>query len=157
MTVRRVLLVCSGNTCRSPMAAAMLRQLWQKAPAWPLDVGSAGTGAVPGITATEHAVTAMNRRGLDITPHRSRTVDDHTLAGVDLVLTMTGRHKDYILLHWPQMKGKVYTLGEYARNGGDVADPFGGDLAQYETTAGDLEKVLQAVVDRIRKEGDFQP
>ncbi len=155
MTIRHVLMVCSGNTCRSPMAAAILRDLWARTRAgWDLQIASAGTSAFPGMEATDHAVSTMRQRGLDLTDHRSRTVTDDSLSGVDLVLTMTARHKEHIVMLWPELKEKVYTLGEYAGTGRDVPDPFGGTLAHYETTATELERVLRKVADRIRKEGN---
>ncbi|HYF76826.1 MAG TPA: low molecular weight protein arginine phosphatase [Symbiobacteriaceae bacterium] len=152
--IRKVLLVCSGNTCRSPMAEALLKHAWQAAnPGWDLEVISAGTGAMPGSVASPHAVSAMRSRGLDLSAHRSRPVDDQTLASVDLVLTMTHRHKEHILSRWPHLAGRVYQLGEYAGNGQDISDPFGGTLQDYEATACDLSTKLPVVVDRIRKEG----
>jgi protein-tyrosine-phosphatase len=152
--IRRVLLVCSGNTCRSPMAAALLRQVWQEAsPGWSLEVASAGTGAAGGEPASMHAVTALRRRGQDLSVHRSRKVSDGVLGGVDLVLTMTGRHKEYLLAAWPDLAGRVFTLNEYAGRGGDVADPYGGTLADYEATAAAMAPLLKAVVERISKEG----
>ena len=154
MSIRRVLLVCSGNTCRSPMAAALLKHLWAKAaPGWDLEVSSAGTGAFPGSPATEHAVTAMRRRGLDLTGHRSQPVNDQSLAGVDLILTMTERHKDAIRMPWPHLADRLFTLGEYAGTREDVPDPFGGSLEEYEATASRLEALLTRIVERIRKEG----
>lgn len=152
--IRKVLLVCSGNTCRSPMAEAMLKHEWQgAAPGWDLEVISAGTGAMPGSAASAHAVSAMRSRGLDLSAHRSRPVDDQSLAGVDLVLTMTYRHKEHILSRWPHLAGRVFQLSEYAGTGQDISDPFGGSLQDYEATAADLSGKLSAVVDRIRKEG----
>ncbi|HWI60425.1 MAG TPA: low molecular weight protein arginine phosphatase [Symbiobacteriaceae bacterium] len=152
--IRRVLLVCSGNTCRSPMAEALMKDLWQKAsPGWDLEVSSAGTGAMPGDVASQHAVTAMRTRGLDMAGHRSRRVDSLNLTSFDLILTMTSRHREHLLGRWPELAGRVYTLGEYAGAGDDISDPFGGTLQDYESTAVALEAKLQAVVDRIRKEG----
>lgn len=153
MRIRRVLLVCSGNTCRSPMAAALLRHAWAKAGAgWDLEVSSAGTSTVAGLTATEHAITALSKRGLDLSGHRSRIVSE-SLKDVDLVLTMTETHKQRILFLRPDLADRTYTLGEYAGSTGDVADPFGGSLAEYERTADALEQLLQAVVQRIIREG----
>jgi protein-tyrosine-phosphatase len=150
--IRRVLLVCSGNTCRSPMAMTLLRHLWQKAnPGWDLEVHSAGTGAFPGMPASEHAVAVMKARGLDLSDHRAQVLPD--LQDYDLVLTMTRSHRDAILARQPSMAGRVFTLGEYAGTGHDVPDPFGGPLSAYEQTASALEPMLQAVVDRIRTEG----
>lgn len=152
MKIRRVLVVCSGNTCRSPMAAALLKHLWQKArPGWDLEVQSAGTGAFPGDRAAEHAVTVMQERGLDLSAHRSQVVPDGKQ--FDLVLTMTRSHRDAILAYRPTLAGRVFTLGEYAGTGQDVPDPFGGPLTAYQHTASALESMLQAVVHRIRTEG----
>ncbi len=154
MKIRRVLLVCSGNTCRSPMAAAILRHLWEQAsPGWDLEVSSAGTSAIPGLKASEHAVQAVRRWGLDLSGHRSRGTQDVLLRDMDLILTMTARHKEQLLSHWPDLAGRIFTLGEYAGTNQDVPDPFGGPLSAYEQTASSLEAMLQKVVERIRREG----
>lgn len=152
--IKRVLLVCSGNTCRSPMAAAILKQLWQlAAPGWDLEVASAGTGAFGGEPASMHAVTVIRERGYDLSDHRSQRVSGETLANTDLVLTMTGRHKDDLLRAWPELSGRVFTLSEYAQEQGDVQDPFGGTLHDYKSTAAAMEPLLKAVVQRIIEEG----
>jgi len=154
MRIRRVLIVCTGNTCRSPMAAGLLRQLWAKAaPGQRLEVESAGTGAAAGADATEHAVTTMRGRGLDLSAHRAQALTDSVIARADLVLTMTARHKDQLGAQWPGFASRIYTLGEYAGSGTEVPDPFGGSLTEYEETAANLEAMLAAVVERIRREG----
>ena len=152
MRIQRVLLVCSGNTCRSPMAAALLRELWRRAGAgWDLEVDSAGLGAFPGLPAAENAVAAMKARGIDLSGHRSKAVAG--LEGYDLVLGMTRAHRDALRARFPEFAGRIFTLAEYAGTGSDLPDPFGGSLEVYERTARDLEGGLQAVVERIRREG----
>ena len=156
MRIKQVLVVCTGNTCRSPMAETLLRHLWEQAGQWDLVVRSAGTAAVHGAAATPHAVSAMKACMLDLSGHRSRPVSAETLAGVDLVLTMTARHKEQILMNWPHLSGRVFTLAEYAGSGQDVPDPFGGTLADYDQTAATLADLLRAVVARINREGQGQ-
>lgn len=154
MRIRRVLIVCTGNTCRSPMAAALLRQLWAKvAPGSELEVESAGTSAAIGASATEHAITALRDRGLDLSGHRSQIVAESVVSRADLVLTMTVRHKEQLRALWPAAADRVFTLGEFAGMSADVPDPFGGSLAEYTETAARLETMLAAVVERIRREG----
>lgn len=136
------------------MAAELLRHLWEASgPAWPLIVTSAGTHAFPGLDATEHAATAMRERGRDLSGHTSRSVTAETLTDVDLILTVTDRHKQALLQGWPDLMGRVFTLGEYAGQGQDVPDPFGGSLEDYRQTARSLEQFLGPIIKRIRLEG----
>lgn len=131
---------------------AILKDLWQKAdPGWNLEVHSAGTSAFPGEPAADHAIASMKERGLDLAAHRSQPLPE--LTRYDLVLTMTGSHRDAILARQPKMAGRVFTVGEYAGTGREVPDPFGGPLSSYQHTAAAMELMLQAVVDRIRTEG----
>lgn len=154
MRVERVLLVCTGNTCRSPMAEALLRHLWNEAnPGWTLTVQSAGTWALPGMGASRNAVEAMRRKGLDLSQHKAQPAAPELLAQADLVLTMTAHHKEQVLAAAPSTQGRVFTLAEFAGSGADVPDPFGGSLADYERTAETLEQLLKRVVERIAKEG----
>lgn len=136
------------------MAAALLKRLWAEAGApWELRVESAGTHAFPGLNASEHAIAAMRERGIDLNEHRSQAVTDETLRSADLILTMTGRHNDYIRTLWPDRANSVYTLGEFAGGSRDVPDPFGGPLKEYQSTAAALEQTLRAVIERIKREG----
>jgi protein-tyrosine-phosphatase len=154
MKILRVLLVCSGNTCRSPMAAALLHHLWGlSSPPWRLQVNSAGISTFAGSAASEHAVQAMNRRGLDIKPHRSQSISEPILRDSDLILTMTEQQKRSIRSVWPGVSDRLFSVGEYAGIQGDIPDPYGGPAFTYEQTASVLERLLQAVVRRIQAEG----
>jgi len=156
MRITKVLLVCSGNTCRSPMAAALLRELWRRAdPGWDLQVDSAGIGAFPGLPAAANAVAVMKERGIDLSGHRSQPVGD--LAGYDLVLGVTRAHRDALRARFPNCADRIFALAEYAGVGGDLSDPIGGPLEAYQETAKALEEQLQAVVERIRREGSGEP
>ncbi len=111
---KRVVLVCTGNTCRSPMAEVLLRQAAQARGA-EIEVTSAGLGAREGEGAAEHAVAVMQRRGLDLSAHRARRLTPELAGSADLILTMTASQKRMVLGLYPELRGKVFTLREYGR------------------------------------------
>lgn len=145
----RVLLVCSGNTCRSPMAGALLQHLWNGNE--PLEVLTAGTATVQGLPATAHAVTTMQEHGLDLSRHRSQPVTPALLRSVDLVLAMTAGHRDALRAQYPAQAQKIHTLAEYSGSARDVSDPFGGPLEEYRRTARALAELLSAAVSRLQQ------
>ena len=147
-----VLLVCSGNTCRSPMAEVLLREFWRtECPGIGLNVRSRGTSASCGAPATPEAVKAMAIRGLDLSGHRSKMISEKDLLWADLVITMTEGHRSILKQRYPTHSGKVVTLSEASGGAvsGDVSDPFGLGQIAYDRAAGELEVGLRAVCERI--------
>lgn len=143
-----VLLVCTGNTCRSPMAETLLRhELSQRfkdlfAPGQPPPVVavSAGLSAYPGGAASPEAVTVMQSRGLNLKDHQSRPLTQRLLKQADLVLTMTSSHRQAILGRWPEASQKTHLL---SKNGRDVADPYGGSVPIYASCAEEIESFIK--------------
>lgn len=118
MVVGRLLVVCVGNICRSPMAQAVLRQ--ELGPDWTVE--SAGLGALVGHDMDPQARRALQGIGLDLPGHAARALDEDLLRGCDLVLTMETRHKDVLEARYPWMRGRVYRLGHWERF--DIEDPY---------------------------------
>lgn len=143
-----IVLVCTGNTCRSPMAESLLREQLRKkfGNQDAVQVLSAGVAAGIGNMASPQAVDVMERRGLDLTGHSSRPLDDAVMNVADLVLTMTRGHQAAILAAWPDMHDRVHTL---RRDGGDVADPVGMPTEVYASCAEQIESELSKWVDAL--------
>jgi protein-tyrosine-phosphatase len=143
-----VLLVCTGNTCRSPMAEGLLRKrLGEKLGCAPdeLDrcgysISSAGIAAMPGGAPSDEAVDVMQADGVEIGGHRSQAVCDRMINDADLILTMTASHRQMLVSQWPLAGPRAFVLG---RNEGDVFDPIGMPLEYYEVCARQIDQHLQ--------------
>lgn len=144
----RVLFVCTGNTCRSPMAEALLRAAAAERGV-DVQVSSAGTGTVDGAPASEGGYLVALEHGLDLGAHRSRVLTRAMVRDADLILTMSDRHRARVL----ELGGedKVHLLGQFAGRDGrvEVSDPFGGDLAGYRETFTELRDLVHRVIDRV--------
>ena len=150
---KNILLVCTGNICRSPLAAALLERALGERAAEGIKVSSAGTGAWDGAPVSEGAYLVGLERGLDLSSHRARLLTRELVEEADLILTMARHHRARV----DELggEGRVFVLGEYAGREGsevEVSDPFGGDLDVYRDTCSELEALLQAAVERIVKE-----
>ena len=150
----RILIVCSGNTCRSPLAAAILVAKLQDTPELAgIEVASAGTGASTGTPASEGSYLIALERGLDLSSHRSRLLTRDLVMAADLILTMTESQAARIA----ELGGspKVHTLPAYANypdSRREVLDPFGLDVEGYREAGRHIEMLLDAVVARLRAE-----
>jgi protein-tyrosine phosphatase len=149
----RVLFVCSGNTCRSPLAEALFRQLLGESGRTDIEVASAGTGAYDGAPASEGAYLVALEAGLDLSAHRARLLDRSMVDQADLILAMSGGHLSRV--ERLGGAGKAHLLGEYSGISGDdleVRDPYGGDVEGYRLTLEQLHRLLLPARDRLLAE-----
>jgi protein-tyrosine phosphatase len=149
-----IVLVCTGNTCRSPMAELLCRKILAdklKCPYNELDeqgviVMSAGIAAGMGSRASTEAVTIMSERHLDLSQHVSQPITDRLVRHADLILTMTRGHREGVVTHWPDAASKTHLLSV---DGHDVADPIGGSAEFYRSCAAEIEAYLVQRVEEL--------
>jgi protein-tyrosine phosphatase len=150
-----VVLVCTGNTCRSPMAEILLRKRLADKLKLKLDqledrgifVMSAGISASPGGRAAAEAIDVMRERKLDLAQHESQPLSDRNVRFADLIITMTRNHRDAILAHWPEAESRTHVLSQ---GRGDVSDPVGGPADLYRRCAEQIDEYLAAWVDELQ-------
>jgi protein-tyrosine-phosphatase len=144
-----ILFVCSGNTCRSPLAEALAKSMAERRGLKDVSVSSAGTNAWDNVPATDEALLVGMERGVDLTGHRSRKLTPAIVSEADLIFVMTPSHLEQV----KQLggRGKVHVLDEYASGSTDagISDPFGGDLDTYRGTADILEEEIAKAFDRL--------
>ena len=145
----KVLFICTGNTCRSPIAEGYLKDFATKAGRADIKVLSAGTGAFPGQAASAYGIAILGEEGIDLKDHQSRQAEKVFLEASDLILTMGRSHKSQLIHAFPELKDKVFTLHEYAGEEGEVSDPFGGSRSEYEQTAKEIRGLVEKVWGKI--------
>ena len=147
-----LIFVCTGNTCRSPLAEGLARKLAAERGLY-VEITSAGTAAALGAPATDAAILVGIERGVDLSRHRSRPLLPDEIPPGAILLTMSSSHAAGARALAP--KARVYLLDEYASNGltsHAIADPFGGDLNDYRRAADEIESMLDGVLDRLSAE-----
>ena len=146
-----ILFVCTGNTCRSPMAQALARAELDRRGWKHVQVASAGTAADPGFAASGHAVTVLARRGVDINTHLSQPLTPELVEWADVILAMSPSHLDAVANAGGEEK--VALLTEFAAGvegaGSAVRDPFGGNERVYEDTMRELSELVNQALDRL--------
>lgn len=138
-----IIFICTGNTCRSPMAEGLFRAHGGEEQTG-LAAASAGLFTQDGIPASDNAVTAAKELGADISAHRSRMLTHEMAQNARYLVCMTGAHYDRVCELFPDCADKVFTLTQR-----DVSDPFGGDLDMYRRAAAEIDAGVRSIIGRL--------
>lgn len=151
---KQLLIVCTGNTCRSPFAAAAARSWLNQLGVNGWAVASAGLAVMAPSPASDNMLTVASEFGEDLSDHRSRPLTMEMLNCAELVLVMTAHQKSILLHQRPEIAERVFTLAEFVGRFADVSDPFGGNLDIYHQTASDLLELTRLAAEKIQKKED---
>jgi len=140
-----ILIVCTANICRSPMAEGLLKNLVRQEiegdHTWRIE--SAGTWTRKGFPAAPFSIQTMAARGIDISQHLSQSIEEVALDEFDLILTMEAGHKEAILVEFPFVRGRVLMISELVNQKTSIFDPVGLPVEVFQKTADHLDHLIR--------------
>lgn len=137
-----VLIVCTANICRSPVAEGLLRKELEQRGMEGWTVASAGTWVTQERGASRNSVLILAERGLDISDHLARGVNAEILNEADLVLCMESGHAEALRIEFPEAEDKIFMLSEMVGESYNIADPYGEERPAYERMVNEVEELI---------------
>lgn len=147
--MKKIIFVCTGNTCRSPMAEIIAKDIFNRRKI-NINVISRGIAVYFPSEASENSIKALEKYNLDLSKHIAKQIEQSDIVSSNLILTMTNQHKAFV----KKMAGdsvNVFTLKEYIKVGNDdISDPYGGDISDYQKCADELYSYIEMLADLLQ-------
>lgn len=154
-TPNEIVFVCTANTCRSPMAAALFRHALdaQDEPLKSLGVTSAGVSAFPGQAASHNSVEALKKVGIDLTDHKSQAISQELVDNALAFVCMTDSHLAMLSYQIDPPPQNAFLMRQFIGEGIDdqIPDPFGGNLQQYEACRDSMVEAIPSLIEITKK------
>lgn len=149
--IRKILVVCTGNACRSPMAEGFLKKYFSAEDGF--EITSAGISTIGGIPPTSAAVQVMSEQDIDISGYLSTAFDEALARAADLILVMSDIHKDFVRGKVLGIDNKIFLYKEFAGaicTNKNIDDPISQPIAVYRNVCGEIRDLTEEIVKRIR-------
>lgn len=145
----KLLFICTGNTCRSPMAEGLAREMFGEL----VEISSAGLAAWEGAEISPHALEVLKEQNIDLSKHRARRITEAIMVDSDWIIPMTLAQEEELRYQFPQYAHKIRCLGNWRDSQKDISDPWMGSLAVYRQTALEIRELLSELRERLKLHG----